>query len=411
LTNDDSKGIIEGTGEYAYGAEVVLTAVPAKGYKLLYWSDRVADVERTITVTANTTLSAYFIKEYATVEFAVEKVWENTNVPAATTNGYQAVGWDGKIYMQDNGNDAVWVYTSATDSTFYTASPTNSQQIAVDNAGNLVLRNTANEFYNTTNSLLIIKKGEKEGKVVDFTPAVTGRSDFFTASGDLFSAEGGYVYIYCQNQTTVERVYIKNGAATAEDIVVDAVGSAITGGNTQNHVMVDIFGNLVAVSRSNAASWINVYTNESSKTFATTLSGIKLSTLGGCSFELGGKELWAYNVGSTNYNSEWNLYNLTDEEFLSETAFYAKNTTDKNSAANWLNVQVVDEKTAYIYQFCPKVAAAVWKVTCTAQEPNVTPTAIEDIQSAPQVEKIIRNGQVLIIRDGKIYNTMGQEIR
>ena len=411
LTNDAAKGTVEGAGTYTYGEEVVLKAVPAEGYKLLYWSDRVEDAERTITVAGNTTLSAYFVKEYTSVSYTVEKVWENTNVPSATGNGYQAVGWDGKIYMQDNGNDAVWVYTSATDSTFYTASPINSQQIAVDNAGNLVLRNTANDFYNTTNSLLIIKKGEKEGKVVDFTPAVTGRSDFFTASGDLFSAEGGYVYIYCQNQTTVERVYIKNGAATAEDIVVDAVGSAITGGNSQNHVMVDIFGNLVAVSRSNAASWINVYTNESSKTFATTLSGIKLSTLGGCSFELGGKELWAYNVGSTAYNSEWNIYNLTDKELLSETALYAKNTTEKNSAANWLNVQVVDEKTAYIYQFCPKVAAAVWKVTCTAQEPNVTPTAIEDIQSAPQVEKIIRNGQVLIIRDGKTYNMMGQEIR
>lgn len=411
LTNDAAKGTVEGAGTYTYGEEVVLKAVPAEGYKLLYWSDRVEDAERNITVAGNTTLSAYFVKEYTSVSYTVEKVWENTNVPSATGNGYQAVGWDGKIYMQDNGNDAVWVYTSATDSTFYTASPINSQQIAVDNAGNLVLRNTANDFYNTTNSLLIIKKGEKEGKVVDFTPAVTGRSDFFTASGDLFSAEGGYVYIYCQNQTTVERVYIKNGAATAEDIVVDAVGSAITGGNSQNHVMVDIFGNLVAVSRSNAASWINVYTNESSKTFATTLSGIKLSTLGGCSFELGGKELWAYNVGSTAYNSEWNIYNLTDKELLSETALYAKNTTEKNSAANWLNVQVVDEKTAYIYQFCPKVAAAVWKVTCTAQEPNVTPTAIEDIQSAPQVEKIIRNGQVLIIRDGKTYNMMGQEIR
>ena len=408
LTNDAAKGTVEGVGTYTYGEEVVLKAVPAEGYKLLYWSDRVADEERTITVAGNTTLSAYFVKDYTSVSYTVEKVWENTNVPSATGNGYQAVGWDGKIYMQDNGNDAVWVYTSATDSTYYTASPANSQQIAVDNAGNLVLRNTATEFYNTTNSLLIIKKGEKEGKVVDFTPAVTGRSDFFSASGDLFSAEGGYVYIYCQNQTTVERVYIKNGAATAEDIVVDAVGSAITGGNSQNHVMVDIFGNLVAHSRSNGINAINVYTNESK---AFTLQSIKMGTLGGCSFELGGKELWAYHAGANNYTSEWNIYNMTDSEFLSDTVFYAKNKTDKNSAANWLNVQVVDEKTAYIYQFCPKVAAAVWKVTCTAQEKDDTTTPIVDIQVAPQVKKVVRNGQVLIIRDGKTYNMMGQEIR
>ena len=409
LTNDENKGTVEGAGTYAYGKEVTLTATPADGYELLYWSDRIAETERTITVAGNTTLSAYFVKTYdQEPTFTIEKLWENTNVPSATGNGYQAVGWDGTIYMQDNGNDAIWAYTSATDSVYYTASPANSQQIAVDNAGNLVLRNTATDFYNTTNSLLIIKKGEKEGKVVDFTPAVTGRSDFFSASGDLFSAEGGYVYIYCQNQTTVERVYIKNGAATPEDIVIDAVGSAITAGNSQNHVMVDIFGNLVAHSRSNGINAINVYTNESK---AFTLQSIKMGTLGGCSFELGGKELWAYHAGANNYTSEWNIYNMTDSEFLSDTVFYAKNKTDKNSAANWLNVQVVDEKTAYIYQFCPKVAVAVWKVTCdTGEEPGIG-TAVDNTTVAPQVQKILRNGQVLIIRDGKIFNMMGQEVK
>ena len=190
--------------------------------------------------------------------------------------------------------------------------------------------------------------------------------------------------MYSQNKTNVSRVYIKNGGKNPEDIVADAVGANITGGNSQNHVIADIFDNIVAVSRSNAANWINVHTNES-KAF-TTLSGIKLSTLGGCSFELGGKELWAYNVGTTTYNSEWNIYNLTDKVFLSNSNLYAKNTTDKNSAANWLNVQVVDENTAYIYQFCPTVAVAVWKVkmmsgpnlctvTATAENGTITGNA------------------------------------
>ena len=313
--------------------------------------------------------------------------------------------------MQDAGNKKLVPYSSADDTgTDYATEGGAGQQIAVDEAGNLVVFNAT--FYSATpNAILIYKKGSTEGKAVSFTLPQPGRCDFFAASGDIYSAEGGYVYFYCQNKTVVNRLKIANGAATEADVTVDVVGQEITAGNSQNHVMVDIFGNLVAVSRSNAASWINVYTNESSKTFATTLSGIKLSTLGGCSFELGGKELWAYNVGSTAYNSEWNLYNLTDEEFLSETALYAKNTTDKNSAANWLNVQVVDEKTAYIYQFCPKVAVAVWKVTCTAQEKDDTTTPIVDIQVAPQVKKVVRNGQVLIIRDGKTYNMMGQEIR
>ena len=136
-----------------------------------------------------------------------------------------------------------------------------------------------------------------------------------------------------------------------------------------------------------------------------------MGTLGGCSFELGGKEFQAYHAGATNYTSEWNIYNMTDKKFLSDTVFYAKNKTDKNSAANWLNVQVVDEKTAYIYQFCPKVAVAVWKVTCDTGEEPGTGTAVDNTTVAPQVQKIIRDGQVLIIRDGKTFNMMGQEVR
>lgn len=363
LTNDENKGTVSGAGAYYYGTEVTLTATPKPGYKLLYWSDRSTENPRNITMTKNEALSAYFVKEYVVEPtFTIEKVWENAQVPATTGDGYQAVGWDGKIYMQNKTVGKIQVFSNGTDAAVDYATSGTGQQIAIDEAGNLIVFNAY--FATTTpNAVLIYPKGNTEGKAVSFTLLQPGRCDFISASGNIFSAEGGYVYFYCQNTTVVNRVKITNGAATAADVTVDVVGDETFEGNTQNHVMEDIFGNLVAVSRSNAASWINVHTNESSKTFATTLSGIKLSTLGGCSFELGGKEFWAYNVDTTHYNSEWNIYNMTDGAFLSDTALYAKNKTDKNSAANWLNVQVVDEKTAYIYQFCPKVAVAVWKVT------------------------------------------------
>lgn len=38
-------------------------------------------------------------------------------------------------------------------------------------------------------------------------------------------------------------------------------------------------------------------------------------------------------------------------------------------------------------------------------------TALENTTVAPQVQKIVRDGQVLIIRDGKAYNMMGQEVK
>ena len=362
-TNDEDKGTVTGAGTYNYGTEVTLTANPAAGYKLLYWSDRSTDNPRTITMTKNEALSAYFVKEYVVEPtFTIEKVWENTNVPAATADGYQAVGWDGKIYMQNKTAGQIQVFSNGTDApTNYAVSNTNGQQIAIDEAGNMIVFN-AYFATATPTAIQIYKKGSTTAKAVTFTLKDPARCDFFSASGDIYSAEGGYVYFYCAGKTVINRLKITNGAATAADVTTDVVGEAVySSPQNTNYVMVDIFGNLVAHARSNAINAINVYTNESK---AFTLPSIKMGTLGGCSFELGGKELWAYHAGASNYSSEWNIYNMTDSKFLSNDDFYAvdKEATT-NNACNWLNVQVVDENTAYIYQFCPKKAVAVWKVT------------------------------------------------
>ncbi len=364
FSNDETKGTVSGAGTYNYGATATLTATPTDGYKLLYWSDRSTENPRTITMNKNEAISAYFVKVYdQEPTFTITKVWENLDAPASTNNGYQAVGWDGKIYLKDRGNDVINVYSDATTSATYASTDSkDDQSIAVDDAGNLVLRSGSTYFYDAPKQVILYKKGETTYKTIDFTLPASGRCDFISASGDLFSAEGGCVYFYCQDQTTVSRLHVKNGGATAGDIVIDAVGAGITGGNSQSHVMVDIFGNLVTHSRTAAINkTINAYTGEA--TTFTLPNDQKAIALGGCSFELGGKEFWAYNVkGSNICNTEWNLYNMTDKKYLSNEILYVENNTDKNSAANWLNVQVVDENTAYIYQFCPTVAMAVWKV-------------------------------------------------
>ncbi len=366
LTNDENKGTVTGGGEYGAGAVVTLTATPKEGYELLYWSDRSKENPRNITVDGNEALSAYFIKKNdVEPTFSITKVWENTNVPASYTNGYQGAGWDGKIYVKDRYGAAINVYTEtgselyvSTDGLTTETAHRGDQALAIDNAGNIVIRSGSGEFFNNPTQITIYKKGEKTGKVIDFTLLETGRCDFISASGDIFSAEGGYVYFYCQNKTAVNRVKITNGAVAD----IDVVGGDIPVGVTQNHVIQDIFGNLVAHSRTNGIKALNVITNEASN-FYILPNTLKTTTLGGCSFELSGKELWAYNVGTTAYTSEWNLYNVTNTTNISNEVLYVKDKTSVGTAANWLNVQVVDEKTAYIYQFCPQVGAAVWKVT------------------------------------------------
>ena len=372
-TNDEAKGTVSGAGFYTAGQTATLTATPAAGYKLLYWSDRSTENPRTITMTKNEAISAYFVKEYTEEPtFKIEKMWENTNVPTSSNNGFQAVGWDEKIYMKDRSNKQILLFSDATPYITYVATDDKDDQpIAIDDAGNIIIRSGSGLFYNAPTQVTIYKNGDKTGKVINFTLPATGRCDFISASGDIYSAEGGYVYFYCQNQTTVSRLYIKNGGASAADISVDKLDNAtLTAGSSQSHVFTNIFGDLMTHTRDNnykVLQEVNVLTGAVS---TMNLPNFKNSTLGGCSFELGGKELIAYNIKGTDYNSEWNLYNMTDEVFVSDETLYAKDRISKKTsgAANWLNVQVVDEKTAYIYQFCPEVAVAVWKVTCTTEK-------------------------------------------
>ena len=375
FSNDEAKGTVSGAGTYIKGTTATLTATAKEGYKLLYWSDRSTENPRTITMNKNEAISAYFVKVYdQEPTFTITKVWQNANVPAATGDGFQAVGWDGNIYMQNKTAGKIQVFSNGTNAaTDYATSNTSGQQIAVDEAGNMIVFN-AYFATGTPNAIQIFKKGSTTAKAVTFTLKDPARCDFFSASGDIYSAEGGYVYFYCAGKTVINRLKITNGAATAADVTTDVVGEAVySSPQNTNYVMVDIFGNLVAHARSNAINAINVYTNESK---AFTLPSIKMGTLGGCSFELGGKELWAYHAGASNYSSEWNIYNMTDSKFLSDDDFYAvdKEATT-NYACNWLNVQVVDEYTAYIYQFCPKKAVALWKVTMQAGKATYTVTA------------------------------------
>ena len=372
-TNDENKGTVTGAGEYKVGETATLTATAKEGYKLLYWSDRSTENPRTITMNKNEALSAYFVKEYDEEQtFTITKVWENTNVPEKNTNGYQAVGWDEKVYLQASADSKIKLYSNGDDAPTEYATSSGGYQIAVDEVGNLIVFN-AYFATATPGNVLIYKKGSTTGKTVTFTLPNPGRCDFFSASGDIYSAEGGYVYFYCNNQTVVNRVKITNGAATDADVTIDVVGENLVKGCTQNHVVVDIFGNLLAQSRLYGVRAVNVHTDEAKSFF---LPEHKTNTLGGCSFELGGKEFWAYNVGTEAYTSEWKLYNITDKTFLSDTTLYAKKTTEtnKNQAANWLNVQVVDENTAYIYQYCPTVAVALWKVSRDIKY-NVSATA------------------------------------
>ncbi len=60
VTLNTENGTVTGAGEYIHGTEVTLTATPNEGYHFVKWSDGETNATRTITVTADITLSAEF---------------------------------------------------------------------------------------------------------------------------------------------------------------------------------------------------------------------------------------------------------------------------------------------------------------------------------------------------------------
>ena len=68
--NDDAMGSVTAGGEYAYGTEITLTATANEGYRFTQWSDGNTDNPRTITVTENKTYTAEFEVETYTITTA-----------------------------------------------------------------------------------------------------------------------------------------------------------------------------------------------------------------------------------------------------------------------------------------------------------------------------------------------------
>ena len=153
----------------------------------------------------------------------VEKVWTRTvaddnlpvNFPAGTNatykTGQQAAVIDGCFMISDYGTaKLLTIDQSCTEAAISDGFPMHG--ITTDDADNLIQRGEAG-YSSMPATVYITRKGESTSQRVDFTiPAdATGQANFVAASGDVFSAEGGYVYVYPNGQKTVYAVHIAGG--------------------------------------------------------------------------------------------------------------------------------------------------------------------------------------------------------
>ena len=297
----------------------------------------------------------------------IEKLWSIT-APSANA-ARQGFGMDGALYYHKNG-EGVYRVTAA-DSTpelviSKDASGIGAHSLAKDGAGNIVLFGSTSfpTSASSENFIYVQKKGETTGAQIA-CPTLEGfnRTDFIAATGDVFSAEGGHLYLINNNGGAAFDVTIVNGTtATAASI------TGMTLGGSQNAI-IDVHDGIYHYA--SAGSGIYSFDGDTA-TQVEGLTDLNTQCLGATHFTLAGREIWAYHVGG-NYTSEFKVLNKTDNRFVTDTSFntiFVLNDVSNVSSAAlrgvWLNAEKIDDNNYMLYAWHSKDGGAVYKVSAAA---------------------------------------------
>ena len=93
--NDPAMGQVHGAGTYAEGSEIEISATPNTGYRFVTWSDNVTSNPRTLTVTADITLTANF--STAVDSSALLVVTYNPMMGMIEINGRETDTYNGRL--------------------------------------------------------------------------------------------------------------------------------------------------------------------------------------------------------------------------------------------------------------------------------------------------------------------------
>ncbi len=323
----------------------------------------------------------------------VEKLWSKTTAEMGSTvaDTRQGTGIDGKVYLLNKANQSLVAVSAEGQDTLCigplavaegVTAALDGTAYALDDAGNLVVEGT---FPNTPSHLVLRKA---DGSVVKDL-AITGlaRTDFINATGDVFSADGGYVFVYGNGANLL--VYkIANGELVGEPVEVAAAGAA-----SNNYVIAGDANVQIVHHRTSEAGWLKV--ENGAATLIEGMEGFKKTTMGGDIITLAGKEFYIYPTGGTNYDSEFSVRNMTDGAFVVDKADGASTSFKPNAAAAvsttitacWLNASKIDDNNAYVHVYNSQGAAA-YKLSVTVAATitlNVNDAAMGTVEGAGDV--------------------------
>lgn len=286
------------------------------------------------------------------------------NFPTTLNGEYQqaqeATYLDGVFYASDYKVGKV-VAVDTTGKVYDSGIAAVHHGICRDDAGNLILHTSADVTVPT--QLTAYKPEDTTVYVIDIHLNHNGQTNFPTASGDLFSEEGGYVYFFPNKQPYVEVVKIANGQfvnCTSFAVSIEGVPASyvIPIDNNPAHFIYQVLND-----------GYYLYKGTDKGAYLTTPNGTiapaRNNSIGGAFFRLGGHDMFVYPSGS-NYNGGWTIRDMTSTGF---TPMYTQEPLgddgyDGNASVGaFFYWELLDENTINLYEYCLGGGIAGWEIS------------------------------------------------
>ena len=276
------------------------------------------------------------------------------------TQAQQAAWIDGLFYVADYNKDKVICVDTAgvvTDPNI----PSLNHGICRDDAANLILHTSAD--VNVPTQLTVYKPEDTTAYVIDIKLNNNGQTNFPTASGDIFSDAGGYVYFFPNEQNFVEVVKIAGGkyvstTSCAVSLTGTTAGYVIPIDNDPNHFIYQV-----------RSSGYHLYKNADKGAYMTSPNGTtapsRNNTVGGALFELGGHDMFVHTSGA-HYKGGWTLRDMTSAEL---TPMYTQPQLGNGgynanaSVGAFFHWERVDSVTVNLYEYCLGHGVAGWEIS------------------------------------------------
>ncbi len=296
--------------------------------------------------------------------------------------------------------------------------------ICRDDVGNLILHTSKSA--STPNHLTVYKADDNSEHTIAFTLNNNGQTNFPTASGDIFSEEGGYVYFFPNKQEYVEVVKIVNGQ------YVNTISQKVSlQANTAGYV-IPIDNNPAHFIYQVRSMGYHLFKGTDKGSYVTTPNGTtapaRNNSVGGAFFRLGGHDMFVHASGS-NYNGGWTLRDMTATEStpLYTQAELGSDGYDGNASVGaFFYWETIDNNTINLYEYCLGSGIAAWEISTEPHrirpkelilntneitievgdtafiEATITPSNVENINIDWNINPTLRTSKVIEIDDTHI---------